>query len=173
MSLDYSKCFDRVPIEIVSRVAEQCGMDGGILRAMRAMYQQLRRRFVLNGGVGAPFHSTNGILQGCPLSIVFLNLLVHVWVAAVEHEAPNTDPAGYADDTGALAGDTAELQSVADITQFFAALTGQQLSVEKSKCFSTTSAGRESLAQLEMDGGKVRCCGKFAMLGRPFEGGHQ
>ena len=31
MSLDYSKCFDRVPIEIVFRVAEQCGMDGGIL----------------------------------------------------------------------------------------------------------------------------------------------
>ena len=165
ISLDYSKCFDRVPIEIVFKVAEQCGMDGGILRAMRAMYKQLRRRFVLNGGVGAPFHSTNGILQGCPLSIVFLNLLVHVWVAAVEHGAPNVDPAGYADDTGALTGDAAELQPVADITQCFATLTGQQLNVEKSKCFSTTSAGRNSLAQLERDGGKFAVVKSLRCLG--------
>ena len=64
MSLDYSQCFDRVPIEIVFKIAEQCGLDKGTLRAMRAMYKQLRRRFVLNGAVGAPFHSTSGILQG-------------------------------------------------------------------------------------------------------------
>jgi len=165
MSLDYSKCFDRVPIEIVLEVAERCGMDAGIMRAMRAMYKQLRRRFVLNGAVGKPFQSTNGILQGCPLSIVFLNLLVHTWATAVKEEAPEADPSGYADDTGAVVESAADLQPVANTTDEFAKLTGQKLNVEKSKCWSTASEGESALGELQLDGGhfavvkSLRCLG--------------
>ncbi len=50
-----------------------------------------------------PFTATNGILQGGPLSIVFLTLLVNVWVKAVHVEVPGGNPYGFADDTGATA----------------------------------------------------------------------
>ena len=64
VALDYSKCFDKVPTHIAMQLAENCGLDEGILRAMRALYAQLSRRFALNGNVGETFSLTNGILQG-------------------------------------------------------------------------------------------------------------
>ena len=66
ISLDYSKCFDRVPQGVVLRLAEELGMAESILAPLRGMYKQLRRRFQIAGNVGAKFRSTNGILQGCP-----------------------------------------------------------------------------------------------------------
>ena len=52
---------------------EDLGLPDGIARAMKGMYRDLRRRFKLPAGLGKKFNATNGILQGCPLSIVFLN----------------------------------------------------------------------------------------------------
>ena len=77
-SLDYSKCFDRILIGIVLLLASRVGMDASLLKPIKGMFEQLQRRFRVNGAVGKPFASTNGILQGCPLSVIFLNLLVCV-----------------------------------------------------------------------------------------------
>ena len=103
VSLDYSKCFDRIPITIVLRLAERIGMDARLLKAIKGMFDQLQRRFRVNGAVGKPFTSTNGILQGCPLSVIFLNLLICVWIRAVKEEVPGAELHAFADDTGATA----------------------------------------------------------------------
>ena len=57
-SLGWSQCFDRVPLELVFSLAEQQGMDAGILRALRGMYGKLRKRFKLGSHVGDHFQST-------------------------------------------------------------------------------------------------------------------
>ena len=166
ISLDYSKCFDRVPVDIVFSLAEHCGFDGGVLRAMRAMYKQLRRRFSLHGSVGEEFRATNGILQGCPLSVVLLNLLVHTWAKALETEAPGVDPFGFADDTGATASDSSLLEPAVATTAEFAKLTGQQLNAEKSKLWSTDAASEASgLPALCIDGGSFGVVRDLKCLG--------
>ena len=99
ISLDYSKCFDRVPVDIVLRLADRAGIASAILRPVRAMFVQLRRHFQVCNHVGVSFCATTGILQGCPLSVVLVNLLVSVWVLAIEAEVPGVDAHGCAGDT--------------------------------------------------------------------------
>ena len=86
--LDYAKCFDRLPHTIMLNLAAASGADSRLLKPLRRMYAFLRRHFKFNGGVGVEFRATNGILQGCPLSVVLLNLLVSVWAKAVSAKTP-------------------------------------------------------------------------------------
>ena len=44
-TLDYSKCFDRIPQGILLKLAEHLGIASAILGPIRGMYSQLRRRF--------------------------------------------------------------------------------------------------------------------------------
>ena len=60
-------------------LALELGMDPGTCRALRAMYKQLRRAFKIAGALGVWWQATNGILQGCPLSVILVNLLTTMW----------------------------------------------------------------------------------------------
>ena len=82
--LDYKKCFDLVPQRIALRLAQEFGMALGTLRAARGMYRQLRRAFKVLGCLGDWGQATNGILQGCPLSVIFINMLTTVWKKEVD-----------------------------------------------------------------------------------------
>ena len=84
LSLDYVKCFDIIPQAVVLRLARELGMDRVTLRALAAMYRQLRRAFRLAGSLGEWWRATNGILQGCPLSVVLINLLTSIWKMEID-----------------------------------------------------------------------------------------
>ena len=84
IGLDYVKCFDRVPQGIVLAVASRLGLDLSVCRALGAMYETLQRAFKLNGCMGSFFHATNGILQGCPLSVALINMLTTVWKRVID-----------------------------------------------------------------------------------------
>ena len=75
IAIDLSKAFDNVPIDIVFAVCKKMGMNDGLWRAMRGMYDAFQRRFKMGSEA---FKDTNGILQGCPLSVMLLNGLMAV-----------------------------------------------------------------------------------------------
>ena len=79
MSIDYVKCFDLIPQAVVLALALELGMDPGTCRALGAMYKQLRRAFKVAGALGLWWQATNGILQGCPLSVILVNVLTTIW----------------------------------------------------------------------------------------------
>ena len=79
MSIDYVKCFDLIPQAVVLALALELGMDPGTCRALGAMYKQLRRAFKIAGALGLWWQATNGILQGCQLSVILVNVLTTVW----------------------------------------------------------------------------------------------
>lgn len=89
---DYAKCFDQIPHSILFSLLERMGLPSMILRPSRGMYKQLQRRFRCGGGCGREFRSTNGILQGCPISVLYLNALISIWIRAVSAEVPKTSP---------------------------------------------------------------------------------
>ena len=79
MSIDYVKCFDLIPQAVVLALALELGMDPGTCPALGAMYKQLRRAFKIAGALGLWWQATNGILQGCPVSVILVNVLTTIW----------------------------------------------------------------------------------------------
>ena len=81
---DYVKCFDLIPQQISFRMAREFGPDPKPQAALEAMYQQLHRAFKINGALGSFFHATNGVLQGCAMSVLMISMLTTVWMRAVD-----------------------------------------------------------------------------------------
>eukprot|EP00660_Eupelagonema_oceanica_P019356 gene19356-biopygen31077 len=89
---DSEKAFDRIPQQILMTLMESLGLHQRISAPLRTMYKGLRRRFRVTGAaVGQEFSATNGILQGCPVSVICLNALIAVWAKAVESESPGVN----------------------------------------------------------------------------------
>jgi hypothetical protein len=153
VALDFSKCFDRVPQGIVLDLARDLGMHEDILRPLSAMYRELTRRFKFPLGVGAEFEVSNGILQGCPLSVILINALLSVLMKAVAAEAPGVSTESYADDATLLSRlSRAKLQGGIDIVDEFCSMTGMKLNLAKTVSFSTEA--RESTRLLLRSAGE-------------------
>ena len=143
VAFDYAKCFDRIPQEIMFGLLEDLGLPCGIATAMKGMYRDLSRRFKLPAGLGSPFHATNGILQGCPLSIVFLNALVSVWMTVIERDIAAAEALAYADDTYVLTATLDALQLATEKTKEYCDRTDQELNAKKSACYSNDPAAAD------------------------------
>ena len=81
---DNTKCFDLIPQAISMAVLEVRGINVGVLRAFRGMYSQPRRMLKIKGCLGAWWAATNGILQGCPLSVVVINAMATTWKRIID-----------------------------------------------------------------------------------------
>ena len=84
LQFDYRKHFDLVVRELLWPLAQDFGIDSGILRASAGFYDLLHRRMKLGQHIGPPFCDTNSVLQGCSLSMLWVNLLVTVWARRME-----------------------------------------------------------------------------------------
>ena len=72
---DYTKCLNLIPQATSMALLELQGMDEGVLRAFRSIYDQLKRMFKIKGCLGAWWAATNGVLQVYPLSVIVINAL--------------------------------------------------------------------------------------------------
>ena len=135
--MDYVKCFDLIPQQIVLRVAIEQGMHAGTHKALAGMYEQLTCRFKIMGCLCSFFLATNGIVQGCPLNVILINLLTGVWkrfpnaqqqagkmsVQSLPNEKPEEalhfiiTALGYADDTYRVSAGGNSLQPLLQCTE--------------------------------------------------------
>ena len=160
-SFDYQKCFDRVPQEIMFQLVERLGLPDNMMRPIRGIYKKLGRRFKLPAGLGKEWFATNGILQGCPLSVIFLNALVAVWMNGVEKET-GTQGLAYADDTNLLTKTLDQLRAGVAFTGHFADLTGQRVHAGKSTWQSNRPDEEETV---QMNGADLTRVEKSECLG--------
>ena len=144
LHFDYQKAFDLIPRNIIFRLAKIQGFDPTLLAVMENMYTRLQRYFKIPGGHSAPFVSSCGILQGCPLSVVFMNILMAIWSKAIARES-SAHPKAFADDSMALADNLLTAQTAMDITGEVARLTKQQLAAHKTVAWATSKESRVSL----------------------------
>eukprot|EP01061_Rhynchopus_euleeides_P047892 TRINITY_DN990_c0_g1_i3.p1 TRINITY_DN990_c0_g1~~TRINITY_DN990_c0_g1_i3.p1 ORF type:complete len:837 (+),score=145.30 TRINITY_DN990_c0_g1_i3:125-2512(+) len=109
------------------------GMDQRILRPLRTMYRGLKRRFKMPLGVGKSFEVTNGILQGCPISVILINALLSVLFRAIEQRVPQVETQSFADDATLISQvDEASVQQAVDVVAGFCEMTGMALNVKKT-----------------------------------------
>ena len=63
--------------------AAALGFAEGPLNAIVGMYSSLWRSCKVLGCLGEPFAATNGILQGCALSVILINILTTIWMKKI------------------------------------------------------------------------------------------
>ena len=127
-------------------------MQTYILRALEGLDKQVVRRFNVGPFVRAEFASTNGILQGCPMSVILLNAFVQVWVNLILQRVPEASPRAYADDLAATAPNARSLQRVLTWTSRFARATGMLISVKKSWVWGSSPSCRLQLGRCHING---------------------
>eukprot|EP00664_Eupelagonemidae_sp_cell27_P000514 gene514-8038_t len=153
-----------LPHLILLRLVEEMGISPRILALLRSLYARLQRRFRAAGSVGAAFTATNGIVQGCALSVILLNAIVAVWARAVEAEVLDPTPEAYADDQYATAATPEPVAKVWRLTGTFGALTGGRLNTTKCQSFGT----RAQAPLRGADGGAVPDAAGLKSLGVPL-----
>ena len=117
------------------------------------MHSQLQGRFKLPGGlVGEPFSSTNGILQGCPISVILLNIYIQTWLNLIGDQVPEAKSQSNADDLLLTAQTVEVLDHAIKVTELYAQDTGMLLSPKKSCIWATLPHLREELWRLQIAG---------------------
>ena len=111
---------------IAFKLAEREDLHPRVLQRMRGMDCELRRRFVMAGHVGMEFVASNGFIQGCPLSVLMLNLLMNTWTRSVKAETRTAMLKVYADDAGVLSKNSRDIDIALKITGRLATVTQQK-----------------------------------------------
>ena len=89
LTLDASKCFDRILPTHALSLADRWGVESGVLRGLGGFLMQVRRRFSCGGYPDQiDLCPLNGLLQGDPLSVLLCNYCVDDWVRTIEAEQP-------------------------------------------------------------------------------------
>lgn len=145
-ALDFSKAFDNIPIAIALRLLRELGLPDEILGPLTAMYANLERRFKIRGSVGEAFRATNGIMQGCPLSVLLLNAIVSVLTRVLEAHVPDIAAASYVDDITLQVRAAEKLQVVFDVLGPFLELTAQVLNAKKTYLFGINGGRTVAIA---------------------------
>ena len=145
LSYDLRKCFDTGPINLSLDIFRQRGADSGVLRALTGFYDAHHKYFKIDGFYAKKFTAANGILQGCPLSMLLLVSMVMTWLEAVRDRVPTATPKSFANDLSVV-DQSQSLQQVKhnlrllhDTTCEFTQATGAQINNDKSFVFGSKS----------------------------------
>ena len=98
ISYDFEKCFDRVPTALAINILRARGCDNNLCRALDGFYSSHVKHFRLEGHYDEPFRPANGLVQGCPLSMLVLSSMVACWHEHLQATIPAVVPKSYADD---------------------------------------------------------------------------
>ena len=145
-----------IPQQVVLRVALEQGMHPGTHRALSGMYTPLTHCFKIMGCLYSVFATTNGILQGCPLSVILIHLMTSIWKKILDAQSqairisstrlpPGGKPGevldfilialGYADATYGVAAEPHTAKPLLECTHEWLQTTGQDVSPRKSVSF--------------------------------------
>jgi len=83
-SADIAKCFDQLVRPLVYSVARIAGMPVRVLEPYERYMEELVVRNTIDKALGTPFSRRCGIPQGCPLSMMFLALVLRPWTLAMQ-----------------------------------------------------------------------------------------
>eukprot|EP01059_Diplonema_ambulator_P013414 TRINITY_DN23937_c0_g2_i1.p1 TRINITY_DN23937_c0_g2~~TRINITY_DN23937_c0_g2_i1.p1 ORF type:complete len:461 (+),score=88.51 TRINITY_DN23937_c0_g2_i1:121-1383(+) len=140
ISVDFKKCFDTIPHEVTFSLVERMGISKDILKPIKGIYASLERRLKFPQGVGEVFRTTNGILQGCPISLIFINAILATATKRVKEVSPSVRPLSYADDLYFIARlNEASIQRAMDTIEVLCNTTGMAIHLGKTNFFTTVT----------------------------------
>ena len=150
---DVVKSFDSVDRGILDMVLSSLGLLAWFQHTYFEYHAKVRLRFKLAAGIGEPWTRDGGIVQGCPLSMIF-NVALYIPWCRYLHELPEVTPQLYADNLKCVSSNPGQLLRAARFTTAYVRLVGQEPA--PSKCFfmSTSAAVQRDMKNwLTFDGG--------------------
>eukprot|EP00973_Karenia_brevis_P003732 515577-Karenia_brevis.AAC.1 len=97
-ALDLYKCFDQVIRMLLYVVLLLAGLPHCVLSAYINYHENAFSYFVFNGMYGKAHRFVCGIPQGCPLSMLFIAILLRPWAKQIRVFSPQAKPRALADD---------------------------------------------------------------------------
>ena len=141
---DVVKSFDTVDRDILDCTLGRLGLPAWFRRVYFSFHQDVRLRFKLAAGLGVAWTRDGGILQGCPLSMIFIIALYTPWCRYLESRA-SISPQLCADNLKCTSYSVDSLLDAAQYTVAYVRAVGQEASPSKCVLLSTSSAARRRM----------------------------
>ena len=148
LKLDKSKCFDRLIPSVTSSLFLAFGVPAGVVTFFIQLYTNLRRFLAYKEWISTtPTTAPNGLIQGCSLSLLAINVHMAVWAIFMDR-IPHVNSSVFIDDSylWAKAAHVEFLRMAIVATESWDTLIGQLLNSRKCQVWATSSASRK-LAQ--------------------------
>eukprot|EP00971_Amphidinium_carterae_P256616 5095417-Amphidinium_carterae.2 len=98
-SLDAQKCFDNIGYTSAFEACHKAGLPQSLTRTLGAIWLQSKRHVSAGGQIcGTSFTASNGIFQGCCLSVIACLCLVVLWSNDVKNTSDEIHTPSYVDD---------------------------------------------------------------------------
>lgn len=178
---DLAKAFDSICTQQALAVAVHFGFPRSLAQVIKSFYDGQRRyltyegEFARTGGTRA----TRGLLQGCPLSPLLLNLVTALWCRAVARVHNGVITTVYLDDRTLWSTAPSAVEDLVASTaagRRVDAHFGLSLHPDKTHAFGTTPGARQQLKHVEGRLGTVvdrfRLLGVHYYFGKPCGGQH-
>ena len=155
ITYDFKKCFDLIPPQFLFEALQARGMSQRIIGPLRHVYANIHRVFKLRGECGNFWSSSNGLVQGCPLSMIGLNAIVGVILEISEQTCPHLVARSYADDISAIAVASSSQDLIQQVSKFHPLIVAFQkigfgeTSVKKSHTFGNTRLASQIAPQYQ------------------------
>ena len=99
ITMDATKCFDKVPWPSALQVCLASGMPRPVLISLFDMYLHQKRHTTIRGCIDTNvWNLQKGILQGCPLSVLVLCCLVSSWHSCLDELGSQIRAVSFVDD---------------------------------------------------------------------------
>ena len=149
VKLDKSKCFDRLMPRLCAAIMLTLGLPLGFVRAFLGLYSRMTRFLSYKQWTRErPISTPNGVVQGCSLSLLCINLHMAIWAWLVSHVA-GVEYRAFIDDTYLWTRQSSidGLIDAVRVTELWDSLCGQFLNANKCELFATTGPMRKALRQ--------------------------
>ena len=138
------KSFDTVDRDILDCALGRLGLPAWLRRVYFSFHRDVRLRFKLATGLGVAWRRDGGILQDCPLSMVFIIALYTPWCRYLESLA-DVSPQLYADNLKCTSCSVDSVLAAAQYTVSHVRAVGQEASPSKCVLLSTSKAARRRM----------------------------
>ena len=132
---------------------------------MQSLYPSLASRFRVNKHFGQDWCRTNSIAQGCPLSVMWANLLGALWIIAIKAQCPDVDLTVFIGDKTIRAYCQKDFENALDITQKLDAICDQALNLEKVTALATNKEDMGFFTQFHRSGRGIKIAKSAITLG--------
>ena len=129
--------------------------------------RDIDRMNVLSGSsFGEPFRPTNGVGQGCSLSLGIVNAMVTLWMLVIQEQDPTCRAGAIIDDRNVRTNTCDQLKTVLTESAFFDELSGHGMNTSKTVVFSTSVKGCKQLSKLRVRGVPLKQSHGVKILGQ-------
>ena len=86
ISIDAEKAFDKIQHPFMIKTLTKVGIEGTYLNIIKDIYDKPTANIMLNGEKLKAFLLKSGTRQGCPLSLLIINIVLEVLATAIRQE---------------------------------------------------------------------------------------